>query len=226
MQKLCAFTLAEIIITMGIVGVIAALTVPGLMSDYQNKTMATKIRKTVNEIETAIDQYTTAEGKTKFSQTKVRTGGQTLDAFVKENFKVVKTCGDATTCKKTCADGDEACVQEVKACKDNIAAAGCFANEKYTSINGTTSANFTCSGSSYVLADSTAICLNPRDTYIIVHIDVNGSEPPNISGRDLFRFLIRADGTINAQDKADCLGSVNGTGCLALLRDHNWVMDY
>ena len=45
MQKLKAFTLAEILITMGIVGVIAALTVPDLVSDYQNKAMAVQIRK-------------------------------------------------------------------------------------------------------------------------------------------------------------------------------------
>ena len=48
MQKLKGFTLAEIIITMGIVGVIAALTVPDLLSDYQNKAMAVKIRKSIN----------------------------------------------------------------------------------------------------------------------------------------------------------------------------------
>lgn len=229
MQKLRAFTLAEIIITMGIVGVIAALTVPGLMSDYQNKTMATKVRKTVNEIETTIDQYITAEGKTKFSQTKVMTESQTLDDFVKENFKVVKSCGDAKTCKKDCTDGDEACAKEVETCKKNIAAAGCFANDSYLNITKGEGTPFKCVGSSYVLADSSAICLDFRKTaspYIVVFLDVNGPEPPNISGRDMFRFIIKNNGTINPGKKADCLGSNVGAGCLDLLRDHNWIMDY
>ena len=223
-----AFTLAEIIITMGIVGVIAALTVPDLLSDYQNKAMAVKIRKSINEVESAIDQYVTAEGKTSFAQTKVLTGGQTLDAFVKENFKVVKSCGDATTCKKDCTDGDEACAKEVETCKKNIAAAGCFANESYFSINNTGSA-FNCVGSSYVLADSSAICLDFRNTstpYIVVFLDTNGSEPPNISGRDMFRFVIKNNGTINPGNKTDCLSSTFGDGCIDKLQQNNWKMNY
>lgn len=226
MQKLKGFTLAEIIITMGIVGVIAALTVPDLLSDYQNKAMAVKTRKSINEIESAIDQYTTAEGKTSFAQTKVLTGGQTLDAFVRENFKVIKTCDGTNACKRDCATGDEACAKEVETCKEQVAAAGCFAKEKYISINNLYSANFNCSETSYILADSTAICITITSASLDVHIDVNGTEPPNIGGRDMFRFTVNSKAEIKGGDAASCVNNPNGYGCIAKLQQNNWKMDY
>lgn len=226
MQKLKAFTLAEIIITMGIVGVIAALTVPDLVSDYQNKAMAVKIRKSVNDVESAIDQYITAEGKTNFAQTKVMTNRQTIDGFVRENFRVIKTCGGTNACKRDCAAGDEACAQEVATCKEQVAAAGCFANEKYISLDNSASANFNCSETSYILADSTAICMTINSGLLDVHIDVNGTEPPNIGGRDMFKFTVNSKVEINGGDAANCKKNSNGYGCIAKLQQNNWKMDY
>lgn len=45
MNKKSAFTLTEVMITVGIIGVISALTVPTLMSNYQRKALAVQIRK-------------------------------------------------------------------------------------------------------------------------------------------------------------------------------------
>lgn len=208
MQKLKAFTLAEILITMGIVGVIAALTVPDLVSDYQNKAMAVKARKSVNDFETTLDQYLTAEGKQRFSQTTVITS-KNLDSFVKENFRVIKTCSAKSS--------------------------GCFASENYISIDNKTSAKFECSKQSYILADSSAICISPAymgTMYVItnISIDVNGPAEPNIGGRDMFSF---AYGNILAQkdevlggNATNCEKSYTGAGCIAKLQQNNWKMDY
>ena len=38
-----AFTLAEILITLGIIGVVAALTIPALIVKHQKKVFATKV---------------------------------------------------------------------------------------------------------------------------------------------------------------------------------------
>lgn len=40
-----AFTLAEVLITLGIIGVVAALTIPSLMSKYHRMTVETKLKK-------------------------------------------------------------------------------------------------------------------------------------------------------------------------------------
>ncbi len=46
MQK--AFTLAEVLIALGIIGIIAALTIPGLVANYQKKVLITRLQKFYN----------------------------------------------------------------------------------------------------------------------------------------------------------------------------------
>ena len=40
-----AFTLAEVLITLGIIGVVAAMTLPTLVNDKQNKELQTQFKK-------------------------------------------------------------------------------------------------------------------------------------------------------------------------------------
>ncbi len=44
-MKNFGFTLAEVLITLGIIGVIAALTLPNLIANYQKKVWATQLKK-------------------------------------------------------------------------------------------------------------------------------------------------------------------------------------
>ena len=45
MRKIKGFTLAEILITLGIIGVVAAITIPGLITNYQKRSTATQLKK-------------------------------------------------------------------------------------------------------------------------------------------------------------------------------------
>ena len=45
MIKKCAFTLAEVLITLGIIGVVAAITIPSLVTKYQKHVVETKLAK-------------------------------------------------------------------------------------------------------------------------------------------------------------------------------------
>lgn len=45
MKKQRAFTLAEVLITLGIIGVVAALTIPTLIANHRNKVTETKLKK-------------------------------------------------------------------------------------------------------------------------------------------------------------------------------------
>ena len=44
-----AFTLAEVLITLGIIGVVAAMTIPTLMTNYQKKSTATQMLIPIQE---------------------------------------------------------------------------------------------------------------------------------------------------------------------------------
>jgi len=52
--KKSAFTLAEVLITLSIIGVVAALTIPNLVQKYRRYVVETKLRQTVNILNQAI----------------------------------------------------------------------------------------------------------------------------------------------------------------------------
>ena len=50
------FTLAEVLITLGIIGVVAAMTLPVLIQNYQKKATATSVKKAYSELNQIIDR--------------------------------------------------------------------------------------------------------------------------------------------------------------------------
>ena len=48
------FTLAEVLITLGIIGVVAAMTLPTLMQNYQKKVAVERAKKAYAEISLAL----------------------------------------------------------------------------------------------------------------------------------------------------------------------------
>lgn len=247
-MKKNAFTLLEVLITVGIIGVVSALTIPNLVKNYQRDAQVLQLRKTVTEIENALDMLITEEGKTSLGATSLSLDGG-VDRFISSKFKIIKTCGGNS---------------------------GCFASENYVSINDSDSRGFRCSGNSYILASSAAICANKvslvnikasvdgadatpaqrevQGLNIELFIDVNGPQPPNIGGRDMFHVFIQPDGRI--QDQAlynasgcisssdgvisqcysdsvsvvhvlpTCTGEAFGAGCFANILDNNWKVTY
>ena len=59
MKKIKAFTLAEVLVTLGIIGVVSAMTVPTLMQNYQKKSYVTQLHKVYNELQQSIVQLMT-----------------------------------------------------------------------------------------------------------------------------------------------------------------------
>jgi len=81
-----AFTLAEVLITLGIIGIVAAMTIPTLVANYQEKswgTAATVFERKLTEALRVMNTQQTLAGHT------------TTQSFVDElakHFKIVKTC--------------------------------------------------------------------------------------------------------------------------------------
>ena len=61
-NKLKGFTLAEVLITLGIIGVVAAMTIPVLIGQYKEKVLETQYKKGVNIISTALQAIMAEEG--------------------------------------------------------------------------------------------------------------------------------------------------------------------
>ncbi len=54
-KQKCAFTLAEVLITLGIIGVIAAITIPTLINNYKKTQIVTKLKKVYTVMNQAVN---------------------------------------------------------------------------------------------------------------------------------------------------------------------------
>ena len=61
--KINAFTLAEVLITLGIIGVVAAMTMPTLVQNYRNHVVETKLQKVYTVMNQAIKQSEVVNGE-------------------------------------------------------------------------------------------------------------------------------------------------------------------
>lgn len=181
-----AFTLTEVLIAVGIVGVIAALVIPAIVSDYQSSAMDSQIRRTEQTLEDALNKLVVAENKISFTETPMYTSAgstvsyeETSGKFIKKYLSVAKYYGDSV------ANADE-----IK----NEA----FAKEYYAYNSGTDSSAASTEGVSRrkfspditgacaVLKDGASLCLKPQvgGTAAGGIIDMNGPKGPNVFGRD------------------------------------------
>lgn len=145
----------------------------------------------------------------------------------------------------------------------------CFANQ-YKNLNNTSTLNFsTAGGYGALLPDESAIYIVPNNSQpgtaysqkcvgttcymqtavydshrlATVYIDVNGPEPPNIGGRDMFMLNIYGNykvdtispdylrnGTAitqrNSEYNSKCVTSPYGEGCFGKIYNDNWKMNY
>ena len=56
------FTLAEVLITLGIIGIVASMTLPSIINDYRDKETVTEVRKTYSDIYNAINNARISDG--------------------------------------------------------------------------------------------------------------------------------------------------------------------
>ncbi len=95
-KRRVAFTLAEVLITLGIIGVVSAITMPSLITNYKNKANIAMIRKVYFDLGQVADLALTTEGKKSILSTTLAT--DPANAFPKY-FKVAHTCsGQSAPC--------------------------------------------------------------------------------------------------------------------------------
>ena len=58
-NKHFGFTLAEVLVTLGIIGVVSAMTIPSLVKNYQRQVYVTQLRKVYNEVGQAVQTFMT-----------------------------------------------------------------------------------------------------------------------------------------------------------------------
>lgn len=214
------FTLAELIVAMAIVASVAALTLPTLITNHQNKVMQISLQKAYRDLENNLEELYASNYRTGFYQSKLTSVSGIVD-FLNNYYKVAQKCSATPQ--------------------------PCFA-AKYVSLNAlSTEVAFNCeNGTSAQLKDNTAICIIPASPEVpaipssggllsqagkdavpaTVYMDVNGSEPPNIGGRDMFMFQIDNYTIVDNANEASCLTSSVGEGCLKKIINDKWKIKY
>ena len=89
LHKKSAFTLAEVLITLGIIGVVAAITLPVLLSNVDQKVKAERVTNIKQKLSKVTDKMAVQSGLMGYDST---------DAFVKEmqrHMKIAKVCDNA-----------------------------------------------------------------------------------------------------------------------------------
>lgn len=210
------FTLSELLLSLIIVGVIAVLTVPVLISNIQKKAFATQLKNMSAIIEQLAQDEMLLHKTRNLADTDF---GDPAKLLSEDHFAIIKTCDNAsslTDCWKTEATGnDKVTYKRLNNSSESI-------NKGLTVIlkNGVIVRYSKVSGSNRIGA---------------FLIDLNGNEKPNISGRDLFGFFITDKGVIVDKNTVDNISTLSEkqskckTGvwhCYEAVRDDNWKMEY
>ena len=217
-----AFTLAEVLITLGIIGVVAALTAPALTSNTQQAKIGPTLSKFVSTFENATESLMNEEGSNTIGGLGVDgSSGTSIGDFLPNYMIMDRVTSDS------------------------------FSKLSSYKVNGENLAGRAQSVPYYILKDgglvrfgetlhSVASDRTPTSRICRVDYDINGVAGPNRFGRDVFSFYLLNNGRLYAygsaaykalwpNDSNSC--NVNGTAaqgraCTGAIADNNWKADY
>ena len=218
--KRLAFTLAEVLITLGIIGVVAALTLPTIISNYKKQVTVSKLQKTYSTINNAFKQSEAANESSEFWDDPVVTGSQSyFEKYFKPYLNGATQCFSYQEC-------------------------GYKSNPPYKFLNG--SYIYTSMDSNSLKKDRFAFYMPDGVFYwfiiaggagviipqSVVYIDINGGKSPNIIGKDVFLFQrVPGKGILPSgyQQPANTVSNVcqrDGQYCAAKIMQDGWKITY
>ena len=166
------FTLAEVLITIGNIGVIEAVTLPALNTNLIKNQLEVQTRKFYSQFTKAFDLY-----KAENQSNTITSMDFKVTPFVKKYFNVARQCKDAESC---------------------FAKEYSLLNSK----GMVSSSNFFIENNTYELADGAVFALedyyNESESYpLTVYFDINGKKGPNIIGYDMWTASVFYDGSVD-----------------------------
>ena len=214
LNKKLGFTLSEVLITLGIIGIVAVLTIPAVMKNYRNRLYVAQLQKTYAQISDAvqaimIDEHTSNFYETKAAMQNACTNAATGDCsagagyFLNKYFKVLK---------RNCGSGANACAAASYKTIGNADAGQLAGDYCIQTTNGA------------------AICMakDAENNFVDLNIDINGQAEPNIAGRDTFYLTIQKNGTVTdyRETSEDSCSIKTSAGCFNKVRNAGWKMEY
>lgn len=91
------FTLAEVLITLGVVGIVAAMTMPAIVGKYKDQILITQSKKTYSTISNAFNLLKAESGYSDYSEIFENSSEQILSDLIKY-IQVTQNCGAKPGC--------------------------------------------------------------------------------------------------------------------------------
>ena len=182
------FTLAEVLITLGIIGVVAAMTMPTLISKYKMSVLKNQFKKAYANITNAVNLVQAEYGAPILCRNAVGIGYQYDDCqmFWDEVFKKLSVI-------KVCDYTDESCGVQYKTRDEVLAEGGEIINDSCSYFAPFSFAP-TITPKRYQLSDGSSIIQVLHDTHkSYFALDVNGAKGPNKWGYDVFYLALYAN---------------------------------
>ncbi|MDR1327058.1 MAG: type II secretion system GspH family protein [Heliobacteriaceae bacterium] len=219
-MKKKAFTLAEVLITLGIIGVVAALVMPGLIADYRNKETVVRLKKNytvLNQLVARVyaDYDDSFEG--------IDYNDAWMVSAAKQQEILGKYFAPYLSPVKVCYKDPEACRMPNRV-------------DVWQDFNGTKAvagSSDTDSYATFVMPDGSTIYMSApfvygQDYEMLFMVDTNGPKAPNVLGFDVFRLNKKSG---ERMVKFECFSSCNGghldgaTGQY-IVDKHDWENDF
>ena len=244
------FTLAEVLITLGIVGVVASMTLPTLNNNVQKQTYEAGAKKAYNIVSNAVSMYMVDQGVDDLSETPLYNNIDGLKAFVNTYFRVVTDCGtkysseNGASCfskefyslnRSKTEDNSKRDSAQIVTVADGMAFSFESRLQKFVKSDKTIRFN----GKEipfYELAKNANISQNFP---LAIEVDINGASGPNVTGRDVFYMLVASNGQVvspttncdvttqDGREKCVTYYSDNASAMpIALLQYYGWKMKY
>ena len=166
-KKLCAFTLAEALITLGVVGVLSALTIPTLVKNHQKKVTVEKLKSEYAKLQEAIHLSSTENLEFKYWDFN-QPSNVLFEQYLAKYLKIV----DKQTMSKNGALGIT--YRQLSGKPENALYLMCNKDTIYTTV----------SGAQYIVSQNRYLTKNGFGFHLI--LDINGVKGPNQFGKDVF----------------------------------------
>ena len=169
-----AFTLAEVLITLVIIGIVAALTIPTAITKYQKQETVSGLKKAYSSFNQAVSRSVADNGHYSTWDLSGNNNSQRtaffLNKYIFPYLQVVKKCTPTSN--------------------------ECWPNYIYAPLHNQ---GYECSA---VLSDGSRIFawVGQDSSHAWFLVDINGEKKPNKLGRDVFLFLLRFF-AVNSNDK-------------------------
>lgn len=171
--------MAEVLITLGIIGIVAAMTLPILIQNHQKRVAVERLKKEYSLLQQALKMYQ-ADNNVDFDEFDTTlSADEFMHTYILPYVQTIGKCENSTKCYKKFPFGHNKITPLV-------------INNKF-----------------YILKDGSFLGISQdAPVGKVFFIDINGEQKPNITGRDIFFFFFVNKSTILKTDYISCNGTV------------------